>query len=87
MFAATVINFLLSSLCNGSAVATFIVFIRKALILNIDYPLSAWEQPALINNALHNFYTVYLWAASLPVSIKLSPQIPYLFMFDGGLSQ
>ena len=69
MFAATVINFLLSSLNAGTQVALFIVFIRKALILDIDYPLS--EKPELVNQALQNMNIVADWATYLPVSIKL----------------
>ena len=70
MFVATVINFLLSSLYTGSQVAAFIVPIRKALILNVDYPLS--EKPELINNALRNVRIIFYWTVSLSVSIKLS---------------
>ena len=50
MFAATVINFLLSGLNAGTQVALFIVFIRMALILDICYPLS--EKRELVNQAL-----------------------------------
>jgi len=85
MFAATVINFCLSSLGTASQVAGFIVFIRKALILDIDHPLS--EKQELLNNALQNTTIVSVWAAGLPVSIKLSLSIPYLFMLGGGISQ
>ena len=70
MFAVTVINFLLSSLTTGNHVAEFIVHIRKALILDIDYPLS--EKPDLADQALKNMGIVGRWAAYLPVSIKLS---------------
>ena len=70
MFAATVINFLLSSFSTGSHVAGFILYIRMALILDIDYPLS--EKLKLVNQALKNTNIVSGWAAYLPVSIKLS---------------
>ena len=70
MFVTTVINFLLSSLNTGTHVAIFIVFIRKALVLDIDYPLS--KKPELVNNALQNMNIVTLWSQTLPVSIKLS---------------
>jgi len=69
MFVATIINFLLSSLCFGSQVAAFIVPIREALILDIDYPLS--EKPELVNDALRNVRIVFYWTVSLSVSIKL----------------
>ena len=71
MFTATVINFLLSSLYTGSQVATFIISIREALVLDIDYPLS--EKPALVNNALRNVNLVTAWSVSLSVSIELLP--------------
>ena len=70
MFVATVINFILSSLNTGSQIAEFIVSIRKALILDINYPLS--EELELLNNALRNPNVVALWAANFPVSIELS---------------
>ena len=74
MFVATVVNFILYSLSTGSDVAGFIVFIRKALILDLDYPLS--EKPELVNNALRNMNLLTLWATNFPVSIKLSPSAP-----------
>jgi len=74
MFAMTVINFLLSSLNAGNQVAGFVVFIRKALILDIDYPLS--EKPRLVNNVLQKVNMVNIWAGTLPVSIKLSLSDP-----------
>ena len=40
LFIVTIINFLLSSLSTRTEVAIYIVFIRKALILNINYLLS-----------------------------------------------
>jgi len=70
MFVATVINFLLSSLNTGTQVAGFIVFVRKALILDIDYPLS--EKRVLVNKALQSVNEVSNWAFSLPVSVRLS---------------
>ena len=70
MFLATTINFLVSSLNTGNSIALFIVFIRKALVLNIDYPLP--ERQELVNNALRNVNLVAIWASSLPVSGKLS---------------
>ena len=69
IFAATVINFLLSSLNTGSIVALIIVFLRKALILDI-YPLS--EKRNFVGNALRNVNIVTYWARSLPVSLNLS---------------
>ena len=72
MFVATVVNFLVSSVTTGNEVAYFIVFIRKALILDIDHPLS--EKRELVNRdrALQNMITVNFWASNIPVSIKLS---------------
>ena len=74
MFAATVINFLLSSLNTAIQVASLVVFIRKALILGVDYPLS--EKPELVKNALRNVNLVGFCAGGLPVSIKLSLSDP-----------
>ena len=74
MFAVTVINFLLFSLNTGRQVAAFIVYIRTALVLDIDYPLSG--KPDLVKLALNNLNVVFGWAAYLPVSIKLSPSDP-----------
>ena len=70
MFVTTAINFLLSSLSVGNQVAVSIVIIRKALILDIDYPLL--EKAELVQNALRDLNIVISWARSLPVSIKLS---------------
>ena len=70
MFVATVINFLLFSLNTGNQVAGFVVFIRKPLILDIDYPLS--EKLGLVYDALRDTNLVIVWAANLPVSINLS---------------
>ena len=69
MFVATAINFLLASLNTGAAVAEFVVVVRRALILDIDY--SPAENQELIDNALANVYTISAWAETLPVSIKL----------------
>ena len=76
MFAATVINFVLSSLHTGAKVAIDIVAIRKAgdLILDIDYPLS--EQPDSIDNAVRSTNIIATWAEDLPVSIKLLLLVP-----------
>jgi len=74
MFVATVINFLLYSLDTGTQVAGFIVFVRKTLILDIDYPLA--EKRESVDNALLNMNIVHNWAAYLPVSIKLSLSDP-----------
>ena len=67
MFAATVVNFLLSSLETGTEVALFIVLIRKALVVDINYPLV--ERADLIGNALQSVSIIGLWAGYLPVSI------------------
>ena len=84
MFVATVINFILSSLGTGSRVAIFIVYIRKALIVDIDYPLS--EEPELLTNALRNVTILSSWAEYIGVSIKTSLSDP-TFMLGGGISQ
>ena len=76
MVVATVVNFLLSTLNTGSQVATFIMFIRKGLILDIDYLLS--EKQELVNNASRNTNIVGLWAQTIPVSGKLSLSDPVL---------
>ena len=65
MFAATVINFLLFSLSTGTQVAQFIVFIRTALILYINYPLV--EDQELVNNAIEIMTRVGGWAQAFPV--------------------
>ena len=70
MFAVTVINFLLSSLTTGNHVAAFIVYIRKALILNIDHPLL--EMLDSLDQGLGNINIVSRWTEYLPVSTKLS---------------
>ena len=71
MFAATVINFLLFSLKTGGLVAKSIVYIRVALVLDIDYPLSG--ESDLVDQALKQMDIVSYWSSYLPVSIKLSP--------------
>ena len=70
MFAVTVINFLLFSLTIGNHVAAFIVYIQKALILDIDYPLS--ERLDMVGQATKSTNVVGNWTAYLPASIKLS---------------
>ena len=47
----------------------FIVSIREALILDIDYPLS--EKPELLHHAIRNVHIVIIWTVSLSVSIEL----------------
>ena len=69
MFIATVINFLLSSLDTGNQVAWYIMFVRKALVLDINYPLL--EKPELVTNALRNEIMVGFWAETFPVGTKL----------------
>jgi len=89
MFAATVVNFILFSMNTGGGVALFIVLIRKALILDTDYPLL--EKSDSISSALRNVLTVNLWTGYLPVSIKLSlsdlVSIHAKFTFGGGIFQ
>ena len=75
MFAATVINFLLSSLSAGTEVALFIVLIRKPLNLDIDHDPLPGEQ-GLGHSVLQSMTLVALWAAFLPVSIKLPMSDP-----------
>jgi len=71
MFVTTIINLVLSSVDIGTML---IVAIRKPLIPGIDYSLS--EQPELVTSGLRKAILVTLWAATLPVSIKLSPPHP-----------
>ena len=87
MFVATVVNFLLSSLNTGTHVAVFIMSIRKALILDIDYPLS--EKPQLVNNALQTLNVVEFWSGILPVSRNLSmpDSVPNLIMLGEDIAQ
>jgi len=68
MFAATVTNFIISSLRTGAEVAYFIAFIREPLIVDIDYPLSEKR------GVLRNMNLIILWAGGLAVSIK--PSLP-----------
>ena len=70
MFVTTVMNFILFSLNTGTQVAVFITSIRKALVLDIDYPLSV--KPDMVSGALPNMSTVANWAISLAVSVELS---------------
>ena len=76
MFIATIINFLLLSLSTGIQIAAFIFFFRKALILDINYPLP--EKRMLVNNVLSKFDMGYLWAGYLPVSISYRYRILHL---------
>ena len=74
MFSATVINFLLFSLNTLTEVVALVVYIREALVLDIDYPFT--EKQELVNNmgAFQNVDIVmlYMWSGGIPVSIKLS---------------
>ena len=83
MFIATVINFLLFTYIIGNEVARFIVFIQKALTMDIDYPLS--ERRELVNNALRNLDLIYIWALNLPVS-RCWICIYGIFMLGGDVS-
>ena len=65
MFTATVINFLLFLLNTGTQVAEFIVFIREALVIDIDYSLL--ESRNLLQNALWNPDTLSNWAKYLQI--------------------
>ena len=85
IFVATLINFLINSLYTGNLLARFFVFIRKALILDISYPLP--EKREMVNNALRNMNIISGWASTVPVSAKLSPPDPHLFMPGGDMSQ
>ena len=72
MFAVTVINFLVFSLYVGTKVATFItLFLRKALILDIDDPPLS-EKGKLVHNALQHWHIILLWSEGLPVRNNLS---------------
>ena len=66
MFTVTVINFLLFSLTVGIETVMIAVLIRKALILDIEYP--QLEKPKLVNDALQNLNIVSYWTQYLPVS-------------------
>jgi len=74
MFIVTIINFLLFSLNTGIELGRFVVFIRMALTLDIDYPLP--EKRVSVNNVLHKLAIVSTWTGYLPVSIKLSLSDP-----------
>ena len=66
MFVITVINFLFFSLEIATRLVVFTnVFIRKALIVDIHYPLS--ERGKVVNDALENLNIVLLWSGNLPV--------------------
>jgi len=69
VFVATVINFVLFSLVTGTQVAIFVVSIRKALILDIDYPLS--EKLEVVKKVVWNLDIVIDWAGNTPVSTNL----------------
>ena len=86
MFIATIINFLLASLNIAVQVAVFVVFIRKAFILDIDYSLSKKGFRHLVNITLRNLNLVGFWVGALPVSIKLPLSDLVLFIFGGDLS-
>ena len=85
VFVVTVMNFLLSSLNTGSQVATLIVLIRNALTVDINHPLP--EKQKSVNNALRTGNTIAFWAETLPVSIKLSIPILYLFLLGRDIAQ
>jgi len=78
MFAATIINFLLSSLNTGTQVTKFIRFIRQALILDIHDPLS--KKPASVNNALLITNAISACTETLPVSSN--PLLPESVMIS-----
>ena len=69
MFAATAINFILSSLVTGTQVAIFIAPIRKALILDVDYPLLEKLELAKV---VWNLDIAIGWVGSTTVSTSLS---------------
>ena len=87
MFVATVINFLLFGLNTGAQVATFIVFIRKAFILDTDYPLSEGRLYELLTNVLRNVNLFGFWVGAIPVSIKLSLPDAVQLILGGDISQ
>ena len=79
MFIVTIVNFLLFSVNTGNQIAGFTFLVRKALVLDIDYPLS--EKRVLVNNVLHNLDIIYFWTGYLPVSISSCRcHIPYLLL-------
>ena len=73
MFVATVINFLLLTLSTGGQIYTLIVFIRKPLIQDVNYPLTKARIDDLVNNTLRGVNLFGFWVGVIPVSIKLSP--------------
>ena len=70
MFVVTVINFLLFSLNIGNVLATSIVLLHKALILDIEYPLS--EKQEFVQKVLQSLGLVQYWSSFLPVRSNLS---------------
>ena len=74
MFVATTINFLASSVVTGIQVTIFSGAIRKALILDVDYPLS--EKLELVTKVVWNFDIVVDWAGTISVSTIYPYQIP-----------
>ena len=71
MFVATAINFLLSTLVTGAEISIFVVAFRKALILDIDYPLS--EKLGSVKKVVWNLEIVIDWAGTMiSVSTDLS---------------
>jgi hypothetical protein len=74
IFVATVLNFLLFRMVTGIEAAEVSVFIRMALIVDIDYRLS--EKGELIDSALQNMNIAIFWTGSIPVNVKLSLSDP-----------
>ena len=72
MFVATVINFLLLGLSTGGQVYALLVFIRKPLIQDVNYPLTEARIENLVNNTLRGVHLFGFWVGVLGVSIKLS---------------
>ena len=66
MFVATTINFLASSVVTGIQVTIFSGAIRKALILDVDYPLS--EKLELLNKVAWNLDIAVDWTGTISVS-------------------
>ena len=85
MFSVTVINFLLFSLGTGTEMAICTMLIQKALILDIEYPLSAKRE--FINSALQNLNIIQFWSANLTVSSNLLPLDLYEFIPVEGIIQ
>ena len=71
MFAVTVINFVLIGLGIATIIATFIVFFRKALTLDVEYPLS--EKGESVNKTLLSLMIAQYWSSYFPVRIIPSP--------------